>query len=173
MAVAVQLLGPNERSTLERALDHLLPPDGSFPAPSECGVIDQFILPQLTNFAEVDAPYPGITLDDLRDLLHQFATNEAMDTALGELERSDPVRFQALWALAVYGYYSRPEVTAAIQRELAPAYHGAPLPLGYAHVIEPWKAEDPLQLPRNPIGSYIPTNQVRNVDTQNADRKRR
>jgi hypothetical protein len=87
-----------------------------------------------------------------------------MTAALRELEEEQPRLFQALWALAVFGYYSRPEVTAAIQRDLTPGYHGAPLPQGYAHVIAPWDAADPLQLPGRPTGSYIATADVRRVD---------
>ncbi len=85
-------------------------------------------------------------------------------TALQRLEKDEPERFQALWALAVFGYYSRPEVIAAIQRDLKNEYHGAPLPLGYAHVISPWDESDPLQMPVVPAGTYIATEDVRRVD---------
>lgn len=152
-----------ERATLAAALDALLPPTGSFPAPSETDMIEQFILEYLPAPGEPPA-YPGIDLDDLREILAFLDGNADMTGALRELEGNDPDRFQALWALAVFGYYSRPEVTAAIQRDLACEYHGAPLPRGYAHVISPWDRADPLQMPVAPPGRYIPTDDVRRVD---------
>ena len=87
-----------------------------------------------------------------------------MTAALIAFEQEQPAEFTALWRLAVFGYYSRPETIAAIQRDLAPAYHGAPLPLGYAHAIAPWDANDPLQMPANPRGHYVRTEDIRRVD---------
>ena len=87
-----------------------------------------------------------------------------MTAALQALEQNAPARFTALWRLAVFGYYSRPEVIAAIQHDLAPAYHGAPLPLGYAHAIEPWDASHPHNFPTTPRGHYLATDAVQRVD---------
>jgi hypothetical protein len=167
-------LTERERATLAAALDALLPPQGAFPAPSATGLIDDFILRQVPPAGEQPAPYPRLSADDLRTLLHDLAnasaTGEsadaphAMTTALQELEAHVLARFTALWRLAVFGYYSRPEVIAAIQFDHAPAYHGAPLPLGYAHAIEPWDASDPLQFPVAPRGHYVATDDVRRVD---------
>ncbi len=157
-------LSSDEYATLAAALDALLPPEGHFPAPSTCRAIEDFILVHVPPPGGGRAPYPGLDASDIRELVGRLAGHEDMTAALERLEQDDPDRFQALWALAVYGYYSRPEVTAAIQAELAPGYHGAPLPLGYAHLIAPWNPDDPLQLPRNPAGSYIPTAEVRPVD---------
>ncbi len=86
-----------------------------------------------------------------------------MTDALSRLEREQSEAFQSIWRLAVYGYYSQPETIAAIQSDLAPAYHGAPLPVGYADVMPRWDVNDPLQMPRSPRGSYIPTDQVERV----------
>jgi hypothetical protein len=114
--------------------------------------------------------YPGLDLDALREILLELRGQPEIDEGLRYMERDAPGRFQALWALAVYGYYSRPEVTSAIQRDLAPGYNGAPLPRGYTHLIAPWDAGDRLQMPRRPSGRYIRTEDVRRVDLSALDR---
>ncbi|HEU5424609.1 MAG TPA: hypothetical protein VFU72_13775 [Nitrolancea sp.] len=161
----------DERRTLALALDALLPPgeegEGSFPWPSQTGLIDEFILRRVPPAGVARVPYPGLDSDGLRRALRPLAPAgdlPGMTAALARLEAEDQDSFTGLWRLAVYGYYSRPETIAAIQRELAPAYHGAPLPLGYAHAIEPWNPDDPLQHPRHPRGHYVPTEAVRRVD---------
>jgi hypothetical protein len=163
-------LTDHERATLAAALDALLPPTGNFPEPSATGLIDDFILRRVpaTGTISDSLPYPRVDSDGLRAILATLATlaNDPgeMTVALAAFEQEQPAEFTALWRLAVYGYYSRPETIAAIQRDLAPAYHGAPLPLGYAHAIDPWDASDPLQMPATPRGRYIPTEDVRRVD---------
>ncbi|HYI15884.1 MAG TPA: hypothetical protein VEX37_10870, partial [Thermomicrobiales bacterium] len=132
-------LTENERATLAAALDALLPPSASFPAPSATGLIDDFILRRVpaTSANGACLPYPRVDSDGLRAILATLATLAGdlgeMTAALTAFEQEQPAEFTALWRLAVYGYYSRPETIAAIQRDLAPDYHGAPLPLGYAH----------------------------------------
>ena len=158
-----------ERVLLGMALDALLPPERSFPVPSETGIIDDFILQRVPPSGAMTGvlPYPGIDSDALRQTLAMLETSGGEDdmvAALRQLERDQPFLFGALWRLATYGYYSRIETIAAIQRDLAPAYHGAPLPLGYNHAIEPWDPGDPSQLPREPRGSYVPTSEVKRVD---------
>src|SRR5579884_3419957 len=160
-------LADDERRTLALALDALLPPNGSFPWPSETGLIDDFILRRVPPAGGERVPYPGLDGDGLRRLLDRLAPaagRDEMTAALARLEADDREGFTALWRLAVYGYYSRPETIAAIQRDLAPAYHGAPLPLGYAHAIAPWDPDDPLQNPRHQRGHFVPTEAVRRVD---------
>jgi hypothetical protein len=152
----------------------LLPPEGTFPAPSETNIIDSFILNRVPTTGTLLAtiPYPGIDssgLCDILAILHDFGSEVDMTRALDQLEHEEPSRFVALWRLAVYGYYSQPETIAAIQRDLAPAYHGAPLPLGYAHAIAPWDPADPLQRPTQPHGSYTRTDEVRRVDLRQLD----
>ena len=162
-------LTDSDRALLGAALDTLLPPEGSFPAPSETGIIDDFVLQRVPPTGAITGvlPYPGIDSDALRGtiaMLESAGGEDDMVAALEQLERDQPFLFGALWRLAIYGYYSRPETVAAIQRDLAPAYHGAPLPLGYNHAIEPWDPTDPFQFPTNPRGSYIPTGEVTRVD---------
>lgn len=157
-------LSDDERATLERALDALLPPDGSFPAPSQTGIIDTFILPRVPESDPDGRLYPALDAQAFRRLLASLGGAEDMAATLADLERTQPAAFTALWRLAVYGYYAQPETIAAIQRDLAPAYHGAPLPLGYAHAMAPWDAADPLQMPREPRGSFIPTDHVKRVE---------
>lgn len=164
MADGVWDLTAEERRTLEDALDALLPSEGSFPAPSECGVIDGFIRQRVASEEVEPGAFPSINAEDLKCILGTIQEAESMTEALRELESREPARFMALWQLAVYGYYSRPEVIQAIQTDLNNAYHGAPLPHGYAHVLTPWDATHPLEMPRNPAGSYLGTDQVRRVD---------
>lgn len=152
-----------ERRTLDAALDALLPAAGSFPAPSSTGIVDDFIIPRGPTAGSLPVPYPGLTAVDLKAILLRLNGNSDMTQALEQLETEFQVAFKGLWALAVYGYYSRPEVIEAIQQDHAPDYHGAPLPLGYEHAIEPWNPDDPLQNPRQPRGSYIATSDVQPV----------
>lgn len=163
MSAMTWSLSVEERRTLELALDALLPPAGSFPLPSHTGIIDDFIIPRLDASGSVPVAYPGLTAEDLKAILLRLEGDGEMTTALELLETEYPVAFRGLWALAVYGYYSRPEVIEAIQQDHAPAYHGAPLPLGYEHAIEPWNPDDPLQNPPQPHGSFIPTSEVRRL----------
>lgn len=164
MADGAWKMTAEERRTLERALDALLPPEGSFPAPSECGVIDGFILRRVGTEKVEAGRFPRVNVEDLKRILATLQVAEDMTAALEELEAEDLAGFLALWLLAVYGYYSRPEVIQAIQTDLGNAYHGAPLPHGYAHVLTPWDSTNPLEMPRQPAGSYIPTDKVERVD---------
>jgi hypothetical protein len=156
-------LNPEQLATLGATLDALLPPTGSFPPPSETDIVDGFILKHLPPPGGPPV-YPGLDTGQLAELLDMLAETEDIPAALERLEVNQPAHFQALWALAVFGYYSRPEVTVAIQSDLACEYHGAPLPLGYAHVIAAWDADDPLQKPVAPAGRYIATSDVRRAD---------
>lgn len=164
MANFTWTLTDGERKTLERALDALLPPTGSFPQPSATNVINQFILQRVPAADEHQSLYPGLDAPRLKSLLSDLGDETDMAEALSHLQLDQPNAFKSLWSLVVYGYYSRSETIAAIQQELAPAYHGAPLPTGYAQVIERWNANDPLQLPRSPRGMYLSTDEVRRVD---------
>ncbi|HUG13592.1 MAG TPA: hypothetical protein VMM78_01125 [Thermomicrobiales bacterium] len=167
-------LTDDERRTLGAALDALLPPDGTFPAPSQTGMIERFILRRVPAAGAEHVPYPWIDAAMLKATLAALAADAAtrdMTASLEWLQIERPDEFTALWRLAVYGYYSEPNTIAAIQRDLAPGYHGAPLPLGYDHVIPPWDPADPLQLPRTPRGSYVPTDQVRRVDLSPLERR--
>ena len=163
MTVVTWSLTGEERHTLEAVLDALLPPAGSFPAPSATRLIDDFIMHRLDAAGSLPVPYPGLTADDLKAILLRLDGGGEITSALQRLESEYPVAFRGLWALAVYGYYSRPQVIAAIQQDHAAAYHGAPLPLGYEHAIEPWNPDDPLQNPPQPRGSFIPTHAVRRL----------
>lgn len=157
-------LTETERRTLGAALDALLPPDGPFPPPSATDLIDEFILRRVPPAGMGPVPYPGLDADGLRATLAELAATPDPVAGLERLERERPATFTALWRLAVYGYYSRKETIAAIARDHAPAYHGAPLPLGYAHAIAPWDPDDPQQRPQQPRGGFQPTATIRRVD---------
>ncbi len=169
MASSEWSLSDDERRTLEQVLDALLPASGSFPPPSQTDLIDQFIMARVPASDERQALYPGLDAPRLKSLLARLAHAQNVTDALAHLEREQPGMFQSIWRLAVYGYYSRAETIAAIQRDLAPAYHGAPLPLGYSAAMAPWDGGDPLQMPRSPRGSFIPTDQVKRVDVTKLD----
>lgn len=174
MSDAGWVLTGDERRLLGRALDALLPPEGTFPAPSRTGMIDRFILKRVPASGAEVVSYPGVDAAGLKATLAALASDAGSDdmtVALEWLEIERPDEFTALWRLAVYGYYSDPETIAAIQRDLAPPYHGAPLPLGYDHALEAWDPDDPLQMPRNPRGSYTPTERVRRVDLSLLERR--
>lgn len=156
-------LTDDERATLDAAIDALLPPEGSFPLPSQTGMIDDFILRRIPAPGTTPIPYPGLDAEGLRAILTRLAGTADATAALAALERNYPADFLALWRLAVYAYYSRPETIAAISQDLAPTYHGAPLPLGYAHAIAPWDPNDPLQNPQHRRGGYTRTEDVRRV----------
>jgi hypothetical protein len=164
MATPTWTLSASERRTLERVLDALLPPTGSFPLPSQTGLIDDFVMQRVPASDERQALYPGLDAPRLKSLLGHLSGAEDMTDALSRFEREQPELFQAIWRLAVYGYYSRPETIAAIQHDLTAAYHGAPLPRGYAGAMPRWDANDPLQMPRSPRGTFIPTNDVKRVN---------
>jgi hypothetical protein len=164
MSQPAWILTDAERGILAAALDALLPPEGSFPAPSQTEMIDDFILRRVPAPGATAVPYPGLDGDGLGAIIARLAEGGDATEALAELERERPEEFLALWRLAVYGYYSRPETIAAIGRDHYAPYHGAPLPLGYAHAIEPWDRDDPLQNPQHRRGAYIPTEAVRRVD---------
>lgn len=158
-------LSADERRVLEAALDALLPPDGSFPIPSQTRLIDDFILIRVPAAGDAWVPFPWIDADGLKAILLELAAGmDDITSALEKLEQTAPSRFIALWRLAVYGYYSRPETLAAIQRDLGVAYHGAPLPLGYPDVLPRFDPTDPLQLPVNAVGAYIATASVARQD---------
>ncbi len=164
MANSEWTLSDDERSTLERMFDALLPPAGSFPLPSRTNMIDEFILKRVPDVDERGSLYPGLDSARLKALLSDLDGVPDMTESLSALQREQSAQFQALWSLAVYGYYSRPETIAAIQRDLSPAYHGAPLPTGYIAAMERWDANDALQMPRMPRGAFISTDQVKRVD---------
>jgi hypothetical protein len=162
-----------ERAALGAALDALLPPAGSFPAPSATGMIDDFILRRVPPAGDGSVPYPWVDSDGLKSLLAHLTGEPDMTAALRRLEAERPADFAILWRLAVFGYYSRPETIVAIARDHAPAYHGAPLPLGYDHAIGRWDPDDPYQLPRIPRGAYIATDAVRRVEIERLPREER
>lgn len=157
-------LTDGERRALGAILDALLPPEGSFPAPSQTRMIDDFILRRVPPAGAGMPLYPGLDGDSLRAIIARLAGATDPTAALADFEREAPADFLALWRLAVYGYYSRPETIAAIGRDHDTPYHGAPLPLGYADAIAPWDPDDPLQNPRHRRGAYLPTDRVRRVE---------
>jgi hypothetical protein len=74
------------------------------------------------------------------------------------VEAEQPVFFEQLRNLVYFGYYSRREVTAAINRQVPAGadYRPTPQPYGYWDVIEPWDES----LLGDVVGDYIRTEDV-------------
>jgi len=96
LADSVWSLSNEERATLERALDALLPPAGSFPAPSQTGMIDAFILQRVPDSDPEGRLYPALDAPALARLLAGLQGAGDMTAALADLERREPLAFTAL-----------------------------------------------------------------------------
>ena len=90
---------------------------------------------------------------------------------LKRIEKEDETFFEQLRNLVYYGYYSRPAVTLAIQKNIPAArdYHGPPQPYGYIKSIERWKSDEETFDSRGSSGSYIATEDVRPIDLSKID----
>ena len=95
--------------------------------------------------------------------------------AIAALESAEDQLFAQLRSLVYYGYYSRPEVTIAIRKNLPAGrdYHGPPLPCGYLETTEPWD-EETLSVAGEGGGAiYIETDAVRPLDLSGIEWVRR
>jgi hypothetical protein len=156
-----------QRAILRAASDEIIPPGEGFPAPSEVGVVEDFMPRYITPLGEEPRHFPFVAheqfstaVDALGQRFLDAGPEERVET-LRAVERDDPIFFGQLRDLVYYGYYSRAAVTDAIRAHLPAGgdYHGAPQPYGYAGVIEDW---DLSRLPRG-RGRYIPTDRVRSI----------
>lgn len=154
---------------LNAAADEIIPPGGGFPAPSEVGVVD-FIGRYVTPSGKDPIHYPFAGEDDFKAALDELgeefisADSEGRVETLKRVEQEEETFFSQLRDLVYYGYYSRPEVTLAINENLAAGrdYHGPPQPYGYLRTIERW---DESLFPRG-RGEYIRTEDVKPVNGQ-------
>lgn len=151
---------------LNAAADEIIPPGGGFPAPSEVGVVD-FIGCYLAPSGQDPIHYPFAGEDDFKaavdELGEEFvsAGSEGRVQTLKQIEQEKETFFSQLRDLVYYGYYSKPEVTLAINENLEAGrdYHGPPQPYGYIRTIERW---DESLFPRG-RGNYIQTEDVEPV----------
>jgi hypothetical protein len=159
-----------QSAVLATAADLIIPPGRGFPAPSEVEVVE-FIARYVTPAGEDVKYYPLAAEYAFKDQLAALG-REFLDSrpsrqieTLRELETGDEARaafFEQLKGLVYYGYYARPEVTAAIRKNLPAGrdYHGPPQPYGYLALTEQWRGDE---LPHG-RGHYIATDEVTRVD---------
>jgi hypothetical protein len=158
-----------QTAVLNAFADTMIPPHDDWPTPSEVGIavfVGKYITPtgyqnKHFPFADEDGVKGGL------DTLGQGfvdADTAGRRRAVQALEDAEDPLFEQLRALVYYGYYSRPEVTLAIRRNVPAGkdYHGPPLPYGYLEFTEEW--DESLLASAGGAGSYLATDDVRRVD---------
>ena len=158
-----------QAAVLNAVADTMIPPGGGFPPPSEVDIVD-FIGRYVTPSGYKNKHYPFATEDEFKAgvdrLGADFVTSDtsARTEAIAALEKSEDPLFEQLRSLLYYGYYSMPEVTQAIRREIPAGrdYHGPPLPYGYLNSTEPWT--DDLLADAGGGPGYVETDAVERVD---------
>ena len=153
-----------QAAILGAAADRIIPGGAGFPAPSEVGVVG-FIGRYVTPSDEEPKWFPFAGEDDFKAEIEKLGedflcTEPAQQVeALERTQQESEAFFSQLRNLVYYGYYSRPEVTKAINEnvEAGRDYRSPPQPYGYLDVIEDW---DRSMLPRVK-GTYIRTEDVR------------
>lgn len=158
---------PGQVAALEGAADELIPGGDGFPAPSEVNVL-AFIARYVTPRGKVNNQFPNAHEDDFKANVDALLGGAFVDAdpdgrveTLKRIEAERPEFFQQLRTLVYYGYYSRREVVAAINRNLVAGrdYRSAPQPYGYWEVIEPWDEA----LLAEVEGDYIRTEDAKRV----------
>ncbi|MBV9819549.1 MAG: gluconate 2-dehydrogenase subunit 3 family protein [Solirubrobacterales bacterium] len=162
----------DQAAVLNAVADTIIPPGGGFPAPSEVFIIDfisRYVTPadkELKYFPLAGEAKFKKQVDGLLGASFADASNDDRTATLRRLEESDDedeaAFFVQLRSLTYYGYYARPEVTAAIRKELPAGreYHGPPQPYGYLGKVEPWPEG---RWDKNP-GGYIATDAVTRIE---------
>jgi hypothetical protein len=158
-----------QAAVIDAAADTLIPPHPDWPTASELDLV-AFVGRYVTPSGYRNKHFPFATEDEFKaglDRLGQsFVTADGAGRteAMAALEKAEDPLFEQLRALVYYGYYSRPVVTQAINRNLPAGrdYHGPPLPYGYLQTTEPWDEELLTQAQEN--GSYLGTEDVVRVD---------
>lgn len=156
-----RLLQPTPISTaavLAALVDVLMPGDDLFPAASTVGTQSQLA----SRLRERAGP------DGLRLLLEALGPDFAAapfaerEQTVRRLEDGQPALFALVRMAAYTAYYAAPAVIDAI-RALGHEYNDAPQPRGYEmRRFDPTPGAD---LPAEPRGSYLATNEVARVDT--------
>lgn len=137
-----------QRKVFEAIADELIPEAAGWPAPSEVDVVSFFV--RYVAPASMDpAWYPFLgenevkaKLEGLGEQFVSLSRAQRVD-ALKSLESDDCSFFSRIRDVVYFGYYSRPEVVRAINRNLEAGrdYRFAPQPYGYADVIDGWDEE--------------------------------
>lgn len=160
-----------QTAILNAAADEIIPPGDGFPAPSEVDVVD-FIGRYTAPSGEKAIHYPFAEEDEFKanidSLGESFLSADSAGRVeiLKKVESEDEEFFTQLRNMVYYGYYSRPAVTLAIQKNIPAArdYHGPPQPYGYIRTIERWSADEETFEARGSSGSYIATEDVERID---------
>jgi hypothetical protein len=158
-----------QAAVINAVADTMIPPDPEWPTASEVGLVG-FVGRYVTPSGYRNKHYPFACEDEFKaglDRLGQSfldAGGDGRTEAIAALEKAEDPLFEQLRSFVYYGYYSRPVVTLAIQRNLPAGrdYHGPPLPYGYLATTEPWDEETLAQASEH--GSYLETEQVTRVD---------
>ena len=164
-----------QRAVLDAIADTMIPPHDDWPTPSEVGIavfVGRYITPtgfknKHFPFADEDGVKAGV------DRLGQGFVDADLagrTAAIKALEDAEDPLFEQLRALVYYGYYSRPEVTLAIRRNVPAGkdYHGPPLPYGYLEFTEDWD-EQTLAVAGGGGTTYLETDAVQRVDFSNIE----
>lgn len=159
----------SQSALLNTIADRIIPGGEGFPWPSEVGIV-HFIARYIAPSGEKPRWFPFAGEDDLKvdlDILGEdFLQADVAKQVeiLKHIERESPTFFLQLRNLVYYGYYSRPEVTKAINENLEAGrdYRSSPQPYGYLDVIEPWDESMFSQV----RGSYIRTEEVKRVNVR-------
>lgn len=153
-----------QRAILTAVADEIIPGGDGFPAPSEVDIVG-FIARYVAPRDQLTCQFPNAREDEFKasvdGLGPEFAaaSSDARVATLRRVEAEQPEFFEQLRNLVYFGYYSRREVTAAINREIPAAadYRATPQPYGYWDVIEPWDQS----LLGDVTGNYIRTDDAR------------
>ncbi|ALS21936.1 gluconate 2-dehydrogenase subunit 3 family protein [Paenibacillus naphthalenovorans] len=159
-------------AVLNAAADRIIPGGEGFPWPSEVGIV-RFIARYITPSGEEPKWFPFAGEDNFKAELDKLGgdflqADAAMQVEiLKRIEQESPTFFSQFRDLVYYGYYSRPEVTKAINENLEAGrdYRSSPQPYGYLDVIEPWDESLFSQVK----GSYIRTEDVKCVNVRTPD----
>lgn len=158
-----------QAAVIDAVADTLIPPDPAWPTASEQDLVT-FVGRYITPSGYRNKHFPFAEEDDVKAGLDRLGRafvdgdTAARTEAIAALESAGDPLFEQLRALVYYGYYSRPVVTQAINRNLPAGrdYHGPPLPYGYLQTTEPWDEE--LLTAAQENGSYLETDEVVRVD---------
>ncbi|NMO93042.1 gluconate 2-dehydrogenase subunit 3 family protein [Actinomycetospora sp. TBRC 11914] len=158
-----------QAAVINAAADTIIPPHPDWPTASELDLVT-FVGRYTTPSGFQNKHFPFAGEDELKAGLDRLGRSfvdgdtTARTEAIAALEKAGDPLFEQLRALVYYGYYSRPVVTQAINRNLPAGrdYHGPPLPYGYLQTTEPWDEDLLTQAQEN--GSYLETSDVVRVD---------
>jgi hypothetical protein len=138
-------LSAPQADVLNAIADELIPGGEGFPPPSGVNVVG-FIVRYVAPSGQEAKWYPFLTeaefarrLDELGSAFVSASSAERVQVLIG-LERDDAEFFGRLRDMVYYAYYSRPEVVAAINRNLEAGrdYRNSPQPYGYTDVMDDW-----------------------------------